>query len=71
MLASADLTVIMERTKCDAVGINGGASGVTGRVEVHRKDGGKPETIIKGSTVLNAGDRVLLFTARWWLWQSR
>jgi N-methylhydantoinase B len=62
MLTSARLTVIMERTKCQPWGLNGGRPGVTGRVEVHRRDGGGPETLIKGATVLNEGDRVLLFT---------
>jgi N-methylhydantoinase B len=62
MLADAELTVIMERTKCPPWGLDGGQEGLTGRVEVWRAAGGTPETYRKGSTRLKSGDRVKLFS---------
>lgn len=56
------LTTSIERTACPPWGLNGGEPGVTGRVEVHRKDGSQ-QVLLKGETRLEAGDRVLLFTA--------
>jgi N-methylhydantoinase B len=56
------LTTSIERTACPPWGLNGGEPGVTGRVEVHRTDGSQ-QTLLKGETRLEAGDRVLLFTA--------
>lgn len=56
------LTTSIERTACPPWGLNGGEPGATGRVEVHRTDGSQ-QTLLKGETRLNAGDRVLLFTA--------
>lgn len=62
LLADAELTVIMERTKCPPWGLESGQEGLTGRVEVWRAAGGKPETFRKGSTRLKSGDRVKLFS---------
>lgn len=56
------LTTSIERTKCPPWGLDGGEPGATGRVEVHRTDGSQ-QTLLKGETRLEAGDRVLLFTA--------
>ena len=63
MLAPAELTVMMERTKCPPWGIEGGQDGATGRVEVHREGDTAPEILLKGSAKLQAGDRILLFSA--------
>jgi N-methylhydantoinase B len=63
MLAPAELTVMMERTKCPPWGIEGGQDGATGRVEVHREHQTAPEILLKGSAKLQAGDRILLFSA--------
>lgn len=62
MLAPGTLTVIMERTRCPPWGLEGGREGQTGRVEVHRRNGAAPETLFKGTTRLEEGDRVLLFS---------
>jgi N-methylhydantoinase B len=63
MLAPAELTVMMERTKCPPWGVAGGGDGATGRVEVYRDGQTAPEILLKGSTRLQAGDRILLFSA--------
>jgi N-methylhydantoinase B len=56
------LTTSIERTKCTPWGLQGGEDGKPGRVEVHRHDG-KVDILFKNETRLEAGDRVLLFTA--------
>ena len=62
MLAPAEITAIIERTKCPPWGLDGGREGETGRIEVHRADGEGSEVLIKGSASLEAGDRALLFS---------
>lgn len=62
MLAPADVTSIIERTKCPPWGLNGGREGETGRIEVHRAGESCSEVLIKGSASLAAGDRALLFS---------
>ncbi|MDG2112180.1 MAG: hydantoinase B/oxoprolinase family protein [Actinomycetota bacterium] len=62
MLAPADITAIIERTKCPPWGLDGGREGETGRIEVHRVGGDCSEVLIKGSASLEAGDRALLFS---------
>lgn len=63
MLAPADITAIIERTKCAPWGLDGGREGETGRIELHR-DGelAEPEVLIKGTASLDPGDRALLFS---------
>jgi N-methylhydantoinase B len=63
MLAPAELTVMMERTKCPPWGIEGGGEGATGRVEVHREGQNAPEVLLKSSTRVRPGDCIHLFSA--------
>jgi len=62
MLAPADITAIIERTKCPPWGLDGGHDGETGRIEVHRANEGPSDVLIKGSASLEVGDRALLFS---------
>ena len=62
MLGPADVTAIIERTKCPPWGLDGGREGETGRVEVHRAGADCSEVLIKGSASLAVGDRALLFS---------
>lgn len=62
LLGPAELTVIMERTKCPPWGLEGAREGKTGRVEVSYADGRPGDTLLKGSAVLQENDRVLLFS---------
>jgi N-methylhydantoinase B len=62
ILKPCQLTVNIERTKCPPWGLEGGHEGQTGRVEIHRA-GSEPMVVLKGQFPLQAGDRVLLFTA--------
>jgi N-methylhydantoinase B len=62
MLVPGRVTTSIERTRCPPWGLQGGAPGETGRVEVVRPDG-TTILMLKGETQLEAGDRVLLFTA--------
>lgn len=56
------LTTSIERTACPPWGLAGGESGSTGRVDVEHVNGTR-ETLFKGATQLEAGDRVCLYTA--------
>jgi N-methylhydantoinase B len=56
------VTTSIERTKCRPWGLEGGGEGEPGRAEILRQDGTK-STLLKGESRVNAGDRVLLFTA--------
>ena len=56
------LTVGMERTRCAPWGLEGGRDGQPGRVEVRRGDT-LLRTLSKGEMQLEAGDRVLVYTA--------
>ena len=62
MLGPADVTAIIERTKCPPWGLDGGREGETGRIEIHRAGADCSEVLIKGSASLAVGDRALLFS---------
>ena len=62
MLGPADVTAIIERTKCPPWGLDGGREGETGRIEIHRAGADCSEVLIKGSASLAEGDRALLFS---------
>ena len=62
VLVPARLTASMERTQCAPWGLEGGAPGQTGRIEVHR-DGEPPVSLTKKQMQLRAGDAVRVFTA--------
>jgi len=61
LLQDCSVYIHFERTKCPPWGLEGGADGKTGRVEIHGQDQSQ-RTVLKEITKARKGDRVDVFT---------